>query len=90
MIFSRIDRWFEQRLAIIGTILIALVILLYVISQFVPDISQWIITRGFFNVILIVLIIDLLYKVIELKGAPPSLEAYEDQAQALPLIQAFV
>ncbi len=90
MIFSRIDRWFEQRLAIIGTILIALVILLYVISQFVPDISQWIITRGFFNVILIVLIIDLLYKVIELKGAPPSLEAYEDQAQALPLIQEFV
>jgi len=66
------------------------VILLYVVSQFVPDINQWIITRGFFSVILIVLIIDLLYKVIELKGTPPSLEVYEDQAQAMPHIQEFV
>jgi len=90
MIFSKIDKWIEQRLAVVGTVVIALVILLYAISQFVPDISQWIITRGFFSVILIVLIIDLLYKVIELKGAPPSLEVYEDQAQAMSQIQEFI
>jgi hypothetical protein len=90
MIFSKIDRWIEERLAIIGAILIALVILLYIISQFVPDISNWIITRGFFSVVLIVLIIDLLYKVVDLKGSPPSLEAYEDQAQALARIQEII
>jgi len=86
VIFSKIDRWIEQRLTIIGTVLIALVILLYIISQFVPDISNWIITRGFFSVILIALIIDLLYKVVDMKG-PPSLEVYEDQTQALTRIQ---
>ena len=90
MIFSKIDSWVERRLAVVGTALIALVIVLYVISQFVPDISQWIITRGFFSVILIVLIIDLLHKVTELKGSPPSLEVYEDQAQAMPHIQEFI
>src|SRR5215469_13349421 len=90
MIFSKIDGWVERRLTVIGTALIALVIVLYVISQFVPDISQWVITRGFFSVILIVLIIDLLHKVIELKGSPPSLEVYEDQAQAMPHIQEFL
>ena len=90
MIFSKIDGWVERRLAVIGTALIALVIVLYVISQFVPDINQWIVTRGFFSVILIVLIIDLLHKVTELKGSPPSLEVYEGQAQAMPHIQEFV
>jgi hypothetical protein len=90
VIFSRIDSWVERRLTVVGSAVIALVILLYVVSQFVPDISQWIITRGFFSVILIVLIIDLLHRVIELKGEPPSLEAYEDQAQAMPQIQEFI
>jgi len=90
MIFSRIDRWVERRFAIIGSVLIALVILLYIISQFVPDINQWIITRGFFSVILIVLIIDLLNRVVELKGSPPVLEAYENQAQVMPQIQEFI
>jgi len=90
MIFTRIDKWLERRLAVVGSALIASVILLYVVSQFVPDINQWVITRGFFSVILIVLITDLLYKVIELKGSPPGLEAYEDQAQAMPQIQEFI
>src|SRR6266700_6015630 len=90
MIFRKLDRWIEQHVAVIGTVLIALVLVIYVISQFVPDISQWIFTRGFFNVILVALIIDLLYRVIELKGPPSSLETYQDQVQALPRIQEFI
>jgi hypothetical protein len=90
MIFPRLDRWIEQHVAIIGTALITLVLVVYIISQFVPDISQWVITRGFFNVLLVALIIDLLHRVIELKGSPSSLETYEDQVQALPRIQEFV
>jgi len=90
MNFQRLDRWIEQRVAIIGTVLIALVLLVYAISQFVPDVNQWIITRGFFNVLLVALVIDLIHRVIALKGAPSSLETYEDQAQALPQILTFV
>lgn len=90
MIFRRLDRWIEQRVAILGAVLIALVLVVYIISQFVPDINQWIVTRGFFNVILVALIIDLLHRVIELKGPPSSLETYEDQAQALPRILELV
>src|SRR5215475_5994286 len=90
MNFQRLDRWIEQRVAIIGTVLIALVLLVYAISQFVPDVNQWIITRGFFNVLLVALVIDLIHRVIGLKGAPSSLETYEDQAQALPQILTFV
>ena len=90
MIFRKLDRWIEQHVAIIGTVLIALVLVVYIISQFVPDVSQWIISRGFFNVLLVALIIDLLYRVIELKGSPSSLEFYENQARALPQIQEFI
>jgi hypothetical protein len=90
MIFQRIDKWIEQHLATIGSVLIALVLLVYIISQFVPDISEWIISRGFFNVLLIALIVDLLHKVIELKGSPPGMQICEDQQQALPQIQAFL
>jgi hypothetical protein len=90
MLFRKLDEWIEQHVAILGSALIALVLVLYIISQFVPDISQWIITRGFFNVLLIALIIDLLHRVIELKGSPSSLETYEHQAQALPRIQEFI
>src|SRR5215831_9746298 len=88
--YQRIDEWVERHLPLVGTAIIALVIVLYVISQFVPDINQWIITRGFFSVILIVLIIDLIQKVIDLKGSPSSLEVYEDQEQAMPKIQEFI
>jgi hypothetical protein len=91
MIFPKLDRWIEEHVAIIGTVLISLVLVLYIVSQFVPDISQWIITRGFFNVLLIALIIDLIHRVIELQGSSaPSLDTYEDQVQALPRIQEFV
>jgi hypothetical protein len=90
MIFRRLDRWIDQHVAIIGSALIALVIVIYIISQFVPDINQWIITRGFFNVLLVALVIDLIHRVIELKGSPSSLETYEDQVQALPRIHEFV
>ena len=78
--YWKIDKWIERHLAVVGTAIISLVILLYVISQFVPDINQWIITRGFFSVILIVLIIDLIQKVIDLKGSPSSEDVYENQA----------
>src|SRR5215475_9670812 len=90
MNFQRLDRWIEQRVAIIGTVLIALVLLVYAISQFVPDVNQWIITRGFFNVLLIALMIDLLHRVVNLKGAPPNTEVFEDQQQAFAEIHKFV
>ena len=88
--YWKIDKWIERHLAVVGTAIISLVILLYVISQFVPDINQWIITRGFFSVILIVLIIDLIQKVIDLKGSPSGEDAYETQAQAMPKIKEFI
>jgi hypothetical protein len=90
MLFRRLDRWIEQHVAVIGTALISAVLIAYIVSQFVPDISQWIITRGFFNVLLVALVIDLLNRVIELKGSPSSMELYEDQAQALPRILEFI
>jgi uncharacterized membrane protein len=90
MNFQRLDRWIEQHVAIVGSVLIALVLLVYIISQFVPDVNQWIITRGFFNVLLVALVIDLIHRVIALNGSPSSLETYEDQAQALPQILRFV
>lgn len=90
MIFRRLDRWIDQHIAIIGTVLIALALIVYIISQFVPDLNEWIFTRGFFNVLLVALVIDLLNRVIELKGPPSSLETYEDQAQALPRILKFI
>lgn len=90
MIFRRLDGWIERHVAIVGTTLVALVIVVYIISQFIPDVGQWIITRGFFNVLLVVLIIDLLNRVIELKGSPSSLGVHEDQAQAMPQVQEFI
>lgn len=90
MFYRRLDRWVEQRAAIIGTALIALVLGVYIVSQFVPEISQWIITRGFFNVLLVALVIDLIHRVIDLKASPSSLDTYDDQVQALPRIQEFI
>jgi hypothetical protein len=90
MILRRIDKWIDQHVAIVGTILITLVITLYIISQFVPDVNQWIITRGFFNVLLIALIIDLLHRVVDLKGAPPNTEIFDDQQKMLTEIQTFI
>jgi hypothetical protein len=90
MILRRIDKWIDQHVAIVGSVLITLVIIAYIISQFVPDVNQWIITRGFFNVLLIALIIDLLHRVVDLKEGPPSTEVFEDQQQVLPELQKFV
>lgn len=90
MIFRRLDRWIDQHVASIGSILITLVIVVYIVSQFVPDVNQWIITRGFFNVLLIALIVDLLHRVIDLKGSPPGTEVFEDQQTTLPEIQKFI
>jgi hypothetical protein len=90
MIFRRLDRWIDQHVATIGSVLIILVIIVYLVSEFVPDVGQWIITRGFFNVLLIALIVDLLHRMIELKGPTPGTEVFGDQQQTLPEIQKFV
>jgi hypothetical protein len=90
MHFRRVDRWIDEHIATVGSALITLVIILYTISQFVPDVGQWIITRGFFNVLLIVLMVDLLRRVIDLKGSPASTEVFENQQQALPDVQKFI
>lgn len=90
MIFQRVDRWIDQHVATVGSVLITLVILVYIVSQFIPDVGQWIITRGFFNVLLIALIVDLLHRVIDLKASPPSMGVYDDLQEMSPEIQEFV
>ena len=90
MNFRRVDRWIDEHVATVGSALITFVIALYIVSQFVPDVGQWIITRGFFNVLLIALMVDLLHRVINLKGSPTNMEVFESQKQALPEVQEFI
>jgi hypothetical protein len=90
VVLRRLDRWIDKHVAALGSVLIVLVLLVYAVSQFIPDVSQWIITRGFFNVLLVALMVDLIHRVIDLKGSPSRMWTCEDQQQALPHVQEFL
>jgi hypothetical protein len=88
--FQRLNSFIERHIAIIGSVLVTGAFALWILAQFIPQLSDWIITRGLFSVILIALVVDLLNRVIELKGSSTPLQAFDSQDEAMPLVERFV
>jgi hypothetical protein len=71
-------------------VLVIGVLVVWILTQFIPQLGDWVIARGLFNVILIALVVDLLNRVIELKGPPLGLQVFESQDEAMPYVLQFV
>jgi hypothetical protein len=89
MYFKRLNSFIERHIAIIGSVLVIGALALWILAQFIPRLGDWIITNGLFSVILIALVVDLLNRVIELKGSP-TLQAFDSQDDAMPAVERFV
>jgi hypothetical protein len=91
MHFKAVTRFIERNLTLIGSVLVIGVIALYFLAQMVPALNDWIARGGFFNVIAIVLLVDILNRLVQLKSSTPAgAQLYENQDEAMDEVLKFV
>jgi hypothetical protein len=90
MKLENFNTWVEQRIVALGSSLIIVAFVAYIVSQFVPVVNQWLFTRGFFNVLLVALVVDMLRRVITLKMPRTSVQAFQVQDPALDRMKEFI
>jgi hypothetical protein len=88
--FQGLSRFIERRIAVLGSVLVIGVLVVWILTQFIPQLGDWVFSRGLFNVILIALVVDLLNRVVELKGSPPGLQVFDGQDEVMPYVVQFV
>jgi hypothetical protein len=91
MHFKAVTRFIERNVTLIGSILVIGVIALYFLAQMVPELNDWIARGGFFNVIAIVLLVDILNRVVQVQfSTPAGTQLYENQNEAMDEVLKFI
>lgn len=73
--YRTIRRWVDAHIALFGSVIVGLAVVLFIVSRFVADVGRWIQTSGFFAVLAIALLVDILGRLVD---PDPQLDVYED------------
>jgi hypothetical protein len=88
---QRVWSYIEGRIVGLGYAFDVAVIGVWAIGRFVPEVRQWIVDVGLFDLILVVLLVEAVTLLVQLKApAPPTLRVYENQLDAMPDLIEYV
>jgi hypothetical protein len=90
--YARLTNFVETKIAVVGGLVSALVVALWLLAQFVPPLQEFLVSDALFNVIAIVLLFEILRRVVELKleGRAAGISVATAQDDAWVDIQRYV
>lgn len=89
--YGRFQSRLERHFSLFASLVVLIVTGVWVTAQFVPDIADWIERRNVFVVVLIVLMVDALARLVDLKVATrPAIAVFANQHQASAAIAAHI
>jgi hypothetical protein len=80
--YRRAQAYVAQRIATLGPFIVAGVVVIYVVSQFVPSLSERVLGAGFFSVVIIALLVDVLMQLAEPERKLTVLSEWEESRDA--------
>jgi len=91
--YAKIGEFIERNIRAFGNILVIVVVSLWVLSQFLPVIEEWIINQDLLGVLAVVLLVDAMKHIIDIKreGLPAKrVQFYRNQSEAIKEIDRYL
>jgi hypothetical protein len=83
-------KFIERRITLVSSLVIFGVLLLYFLSQFISPLREWIVTGGFFSIIVIIVLFEILRRVVDMKVSDPSITVYAHQDETWEEVYRFI
>lgn len=90
--YGKLSRVIERQITLIGSVIVVVVLVLWLVSEFIPPLNKIIVGGAFFNVVLVVVLFEVLHRVIDLKigGQASQAQVSANQDEAWPAHLDFV
>jgi hypothetical protein len=91
-VYKKVNEFVESKIAVLGGLLVLGVFSLWVVSDFVPPVRDFMVDNGFLDVVIFVILFDILRRVVDLKleGRQSGVKVSADQDEAWPAVQEYI
>src|SRR4051812_20187299 len=90
MVYEKVRRFIEQRFSLVGSLIVLVAVVALLVSEFIPEARTILVTGGIFNVAVIVLLVDVLNRLIEMKTFPNSPYISRNQDEACSSFESYM